>query len=396
MFKGKNGKPPLFFIYLTIFVNLIGFGMVFPLIPYYGREFNASALMIGIIMSSFAVGQFVFSPFWGRLSDRYGRKPIIAIALIGLSISFLGFAIAKDLPWLFISRFLQGVFSAAALPVAQAYVADVTTKEERVVGMGRLGASLSLGFIFGPAIGSALSIVDHAFPFYAASAVALLNFASVQLFLPESLTKKSEKVALKAGFLNFKSMYHALKGELGMLFILLFLWSYALSNNQVAVPLLGYEHLHLSAAMIGIFFSGVGIGSSLVQLFVVQRVALLIGDHQTAYLGLGIMAFSLLLMPFSGHYLMMGLAMVIVSIGSGLARPTINALISNSAKDGQGTTMGVATAFESFGRILGPLLGGALFSISYFVPFVLCSVSVFLALSFVIKKHNFLKAEQLA
>src|SRR3972149_1914504 len=152
-------KPPLFLLYLTIFVNIIGFGMVFPLLPFYARHFQASEFTVGLLAGSFAIAQFILSPIWGRLSDRYGRKPIIAIALLGLSFSFLLFGLANSLTWLFVGRVLQGVFSGAALPVAQAYVSDVTSKEERIKGMGNLGASLSAGFIFGPGIGGTLSAI---------------------------------------------------------------------------------------------------------------------------------------------------------------------------------------------------------------------------------------------
>lgn len=377
----KTQKTASFFIYLTIFVNIIGFGMVFPLIPYYGTKFGSSEATIGLIMASFAVGQFLFSPLWGRLSDRFGRKPIISMALLGLSLSFITFALAHNLFWLFMMRFLQGVFSAAANPVAHAYVADVTTKEERIRGMGNLGAALALGFIFGPGIGGILSNISLEFPFLAAAGLAILNFLFVQIFLPESLAQKSTKLVIKEGLINLKPMYQAIKGEMGTLFILTFLWSYALSNNQVAVPLLGYEKLQISAFLVGLFFSAQGAVSALAQIAFVHKVAARLGEHQTALTGLSLMALALFLMPFSTQAWMMVAAMMVVALGSSLARPTLSSLISKETKEGQGTTMGVATAFESFGRILGPMLGGFLFSsLGYFSPFFVCSAAVFIIL----------------
>lgn len=395
MFKGKNGKPPLFFIYLTIFVNLIGFGMVFPLLPFYAKEYNASELTIGALGASFALAQFLFSPIWGRLSDKYGRKPIISLALIGNVFAFLVFGFADSLNWLFFSRFLQGVFSAAALPVAQAYVADVTTKEERVKGMGNLGAALALGFIFGPAIGGFLSTIHISFPFFAAAVVALVNFLLVQFFLPESLTEKAEKIVLKEGFLNITRMYPALKGELGALFIMIFLWSFALSNNQVAVPLLGYEKLQLDAATISIFFSGMGMVSASVQSYFIHKVTKRLGEHKTAVLGLSVMAVALFLMPHSLTAVMMGGFMLMVSLGSALSRPTLNSLISKETTEGQGTTMGIASAFESSGRIFGPLLGGWIFSMfGYYLPFVFSAMILFIMLVYVTRVKAFLKNDK--
>lgn len=382
----KVNRPSLFFIYLTIFVNLIGFGMVFPLLPFYAKLYNASDTTIGLLAASFAIAQFLFSPMWGRLSDRYGRKPVISLALLGLSVAFLVFGIAHNLEWLFISRFLQGVFSAAALPVAQAYVADVTTKEERIKGMGNLGAALALGFVFGPGLGGVLSGISVPFPFFAAAGLAIVNFSLVQLFLPESLSKKAEKLMMKEGFLDIKQMYKGLKGELGYLLVMIFLWSYALSNNQVAVPLLGYEHLNLSTTTVGIFFSGVGAISALVQSVFIYKVTRCFGEHKTAVLGLVIMAVALFLMPFSKVGLLMGGFMMLGAVGSGLARPTLTTLVSKETKEGQGTTMGIATAFESMGRILGPLLGGWLFSnFGFHSPFTISAVVIFITLLFVVQ-----------
>ena len=394
MFKYFKDRPPLFFIYLTIFINIVGFGMVFPLLPFYAKHFNASEATIGFLAASFAIGQFLLSPIWGRLSDRFGRKPIILISLAGLAVTFLIFGFAQNLLWLFISRFLQGAFSGAALSVAQAYVADVTSKEERIKGMGNLGASLALGFIFGPAIGGFLSNVNISFPFFAASLVAIINLISVQLFLPESLTKKAERFVIAEGFLNFRQMYQGLKGELSSLFILIFLWSFALSNNEVAVPLFGYEQLGLNATTISIFFSGMGLMSAFVQSTLVYRLTGIIGEHKTVILGIAIMAVTLLLMPFSKASFMMAFFMIGFAFGSALSRPTIGSLISKETKEGQGTTMGISSAFESMGRILGPLLGGWTFAtFGYHSPFTFSALILFVTLIFVIRQKHFLKPE---
>lgn len=388
----KLKKPPLFFIYLTVFVTLIGFGMVFPLLPFYAKLYNASEVTIGLLAASFAIAQFLFSPIWGRLSDRYGRKPIISLALLGLSIAFLVFGIAHNLMWLFISRFLQGVFSGAAMPAAQAYVADVTTREERIKGMGNLGAALALGFLFGPGLGGILSGINVSFPFFVAAGLAIINFASVQFFLPESLSQRTEKLTIKEGFLNIKHMYQGLKGEMGYLFVMIFLWSYALSNNQVAVPLFGYEYLNLSTIMIGLFFSCNGAVSALVQSIFIYKITHRFGEHKTAIFGLAIMAVALFLMPFSKVGLVMGVFMMLMALGSALARPTLTVLVSKETKEGQGTTMGIATAFDSMGRILGPILGGWLFSsFGFHSPFTTTTVLILVVLIFVVQIKGFFR-----
>lgn len=392
--KQPVGKTNLFFINLTIFINLIGFGMVFPLLPYYAQQYNASELQIGLLAASFALAQFLFAPIWGRISDKYGRKPIITTALIGNVVAFSVFGIAHNLEWLFISRFLQGVFSAAALPVAQAYVADVTSKEERIKGMGNLGGSLALGFIFGPAIGGLLSQIDVAFPFFAAATVAFINLILVRMFLPESIKQKAGKLVIGEGFLNIKKMYFGLKGELGSLFILIFLWSFALSNNQVAVPLFGYQHLNLDTITVGIFFSLMGLISGFIQFKGIHKISGLVGEHRSAVLGLSLMAVGLFLMPFSVSGWMMGALMMLIAGGSGMARPTLTTMISKNTQEGQGTTMGISTAFESFGRMLGPLLGGWLFyTFGFQLPFIFGSAVLIVTLLYVIKYQGFLKSK---
>src|SRR3989344_6345651 len=186
-------RSPLFFIYCAVLVNAVAFSLVFPLLPLYAKQFHMSDLALGLLASSFAIAQLFLSPFWGTLSDKFGRKPIIAIGLLGMSASFFVFAAAASPLLLFVSRFFQGVFSSAVLPSARAYIADSTTEEDRVQAMGYVGAFLSTGFIFGPAIGGYLAALSLPLPFLAAGVVALLNFLLVINFLTESVKEKLER-----------------------------------------------------------------------------------------------------------------------------------------------------------------------------------------------------------
>lgn len=383
-------QPPLFFIYLTIFVNIIGFGMVFPLLPFYAQKFNASETTIGLLASSFAIAQFLFSPLWGRISDRFGRKPIISISLAGLAVSYFLFGFAQNLWWLFILRFLQGVFSAASLPVAHSYVADVTSKEDRIKGMGKLGASLATGFIFGPAIGGGLSSISLAFPFFTASAIAVLNLIFVYYFLPESLSKKSEKLLLREGIFNIKHMYFGIKGELGSLFLLIFLWSMVITNFEVAIPLFTSGVLGISLLTLSLLFSITGTISALNQAVLVHKLTRIFGEHRVAVLGLFIAALSLFLMPFSTMPTLLVL-MSILSFGTSSARPTIVTLVSKQTKEGQGTAMGIFSSFESLGRVLGPIIGGWLYSnFGFHSPFTVTALVIIATLIFIVKFKKFL------
>ncbi len=382
----------MFFIYLTVFVNIIGFGMVFPLLPFYAKHFNASEATIGLLAASFAIAQFILSPIWGRLSDRFGRKPIMVIALIGLALSYLLFGLSNSLFWLFIGRILQGSFSAASIPVAQAYVSDVTDKESRIKGMGNLGASLAAGFIFGPGLGGVLSAVSFSFPFFVASILAALNLLFVLLFLPESLSRKEEKLMIKEGFFNIKHMYYGLKGELGSFFILIFLWSFALTNNEVAVPLFSQEKLNLSASTIGYFFSVQGLLSAFMQSVLIYKITLFLGEHKTVVFGTTMIAIGLFLIPFAKSPVFLLIFMIVMTLGSSMTRPTLATLVSKQTKEGQGTTMGIFSSFESMGRVFGPLLGGWLFStFGFHSPFTASAALILITLLFVVQIRGFFR-----
>ena len=176
---------PLLIIFITVFIDLLGFGIIIPLLPFYAEHFGASALIVGLLSSSFSLAQFLFAPFWGRLSDRIGRRPVILIGLLGSALSYAFFALATSLPMLFVARSLAGI-AGANIPTAQAFIADTTTAETRARGMGLIGAAFGLGFIFGPAIGGFLSHWGYAAPAWFAAALSLANFVAAVFLLPES------------------------------------------------------------------------------------------------------------------------------------------------------------------------------------------------------------------
>ena len=173
---GRGGffLSPLGIVFTTVVIDLIGFGIVIPILPLYAQDLGASPFVIGVLASSYALMQFIFAPVWGRLSDRYGRRPIILIALAGSAISSLLIGLATSLIFLFVARILNGI-SGASYSAAQAYVADVTSPQERARGMGLIGAAFGLGFVLGPAIGGLCAIVDPRLPFFVAAALAALN-----------------------------------------------------------------------------------------------------------------------------------------------------------------------------------------------------------------------------
>ncbi|MEX2008441.1 MAG: MFS transporter [Candidatus Spechtbacterales bacterium] len=394
-----------YFIYLTVFLNVMAFTLVFPLLPAYAKTFDASALQIGLLAGSFGLAQLFFAPIWGRISDRIGRKPTILMGVAGLGVGFVLFGLAGSLSMLFVARFLQGIFSGASLPSARAYVADLTDKTERVRAMGRIGASLALGVIMGPFIGGILASAglplpfgmsvegSLALPFFAAAVLAALNLLLVVAFLPESLPKRAERLALREGFVNITKLRAQLRlnSTLTPFLLLAFVWSFAISNNQVVVPLLGESIYGVDAAAMGLLFGLMGLVSFVTQLFLLSRITRLFGERRTVVIGLGAQAFAFSIMPFMPVFSgVIGTAMF-AALGSSMARPVITALASEETTEGQGTTMGLLTSMEAIGRASGPFLGGVLFGVLYFVPFLFSALVVAVSLVFIIMRLHFFR-----
>lgn len=391
---GKT-TPNFFLIYLAVFMSAVAFTMIFPLLPLYARHFAASNFTIGLLAASFALAQLFFSPLWGILSDRLGRKPVIVLGLLGLSVSFFVFALSASIVSLFVFRSLQGVFSAATMPSARAYIADLTSKKERVTAMGKIGAAIALGVILGPALGGLLSQNGFALPFLVAGALAALNLVFVFFLLPESLHKSkrvSQAIAGKVVFASFSHLWKGLQTSLAPLFILAFIWSFALSNNQVLVPLLGAEKFHLGADIVGFGFTIMAVVSATIQFFLLSRITDIAGQHKTVAAGLVLVGISFAAMPFlPPSVLFFYLAMTAAGIGSAVSRPVITALITEETQQPHGITLGTAGAFESTGRLLGPLLAGALAMFGTQVPFLASGAITMLVVLFVMRGTRFLK-----
>lgn len=383
-------KKAFTFLFITIFIDFLSFGIVFPLLPYYAKSFGATSLEIGLLVSVFSFMQFLFSPMWGRISDRVGRKPIILLSLLGTSFSLLGLALSTDIIWLFISRAMAGVFTAASLPTTYAYVADHTKEKERVEKFGMLGAAWGLGFIFGPALSGLLSSYSFQTPLFVAATIALLNFVFTKTFLPESKKNNSKLQIQKEGFLNVTGVMLHLKSEVGLLFIVFSVAAITLSSLEVAFPLYTERKFNFNETNIGYFFSLIGIVVGITQGLVVGKLVKMVGEYKTVIIAHANMMAGYLLMAFSPNIMILSLSGIILAIGIALNEPSLVSIISNRSKEAQGTTLGATWSFDSLARILGPALGGYLFyRFSTITPFIvnclLLIVSSFLFRSFYLK-----------
>jgi multidrug resistance protein len=389
-------------VFLTVFLDLLGFGIVLPLMPIYAQlpQFHATSTEIGWLMAVYSLMQFIFAPIWGRLSDHVGRKPILIIGLFGSAAAHLVYGLAGSLPVLFLARLVAGV-SGANLATAQAVVADVTSPDKRAGGMGMIGAAFGLGFVLGPALGGLLSGPDFGnhpeYAPYAASALCFLNGVMGILLLPETrlVGRQQRQWVSPLSIGPWKLAFsHPL---VGMLLLVSMLLITGFASFEVALPLYGKLKLGWSLTGVGYFFAYVGILITVVQGLLVRRVVPRLGEARTAKLGFAllILAFALLAAA-PGRELLLVIA-VPLTVGFGLLTPSLSSLLSRiTSRDVQGTIMGLYQSVNSLGRVIGPTLGGFFFATQSagmhgpVAPFVAACgmlVPAVLLLSYVASRH---------
>jgi multidrug resistance protein len=374
------------FLFITVFIDFLSFGIVFPLLPFYVESFGATALTIGLLAGSFSFMQFIFSPIWGRISDRVGRKPIILISLIGTAVSLLGFALSPSIFWLFVTRLLAGFFTAASLPTTYAYVADYTDEKERAEKFGMLGAAWGLGFVFGPAFGGLLSNISIQTPFFVAAGIAFLNFIFTGYFLPATKKKITIKMEENVSLFNFIKVLKNLKSDVGNLFILFFIAAFTLSSLEIVFPLFAQKKFQFNETNIGFFFTLIGVTVGFTQGVVVGKVVRLLGEVKTVGIATVCMIIGYSALTMSPNIVLLGLSAIILAFGLALNEPSLAALISGRSKEPQGVTLGATWSFDSLARIVGPAFGGFLFgSVGAQTPFFVNSLILIISLLILLK-----------
>jgi DHA1 family tetracycline resistance protein-like MFS transporter len=361
--------PPLILIFVTIFIDLIGFGMVIPILPFYSQvePFMATPFEIGLLVSIFSWMQVFFTPVFGALSDRFGRKPLIFISLVGSAAGYLVVGLAGSLMMVFIGRAIGGI-AGGSISTAQAYVADVTTRENRAKGMGLFGAAFGLGFILGPALAGILSKWGIAMPFYFAAALSIANAIAVLLILPESLKpelrRKVEADIERKG--RLAEMVEVLEGkDFRLVAIVYFLLISAFSIMTYAYVLFTEHTYGYSAEQNGYLFAFVGLISIVMQGFAFGRLAKTFGESPLAVAGCLILTIGLFAIPFAGPAFggLAGLLFVsaLLAGGNAFATPALSTMGSKlAAAHVQGRAMGVLQSLASLGRAIGPTVGGVL------------------------------------
>lgn len=390
----KSNRRNLVILFYTMVVIMLGFGMVIPILPFYIKSFGASGSALGALMATYAVMQFLFSPVWGGLSDRYGRKPVLMAGILGNALAQLIFGLSTHLWMLFIARTLAGILSSATLPTAMAYIGDSTSERDRGGGMGMMGAAMGVGMLLGPGIAGFLASRWLALPFFLAAALSFLSLILVYIYLPESLPV-SERVTHGAKIQgpDLKAMWRELFGPIGVLLVMAFLVNFGLTNFEGVFGLYALERYGYGPQEVGYLLTFIGVISAAVQGGLTGRLTRRFGEALIikAFLLISGVGFILMTLPDStpGLILTVGFFM----FGNAMLRPTVSSLTSRRATIGQGAAMGLNNAFMSLGRVVGPLWAGLLFDVNLNLPYLSGAALMFIGLLMAIFR---LEADQVA
>lgn len=388
------------FIFLTVFIDLLGAGIVLPLLPYYVKIIEQSssnaladnrAIIVGLLAASFSLMQFVCAPILGALSDRFGRRPVLLISLLGTGISYIVFGLADRLiglgaaamlAVLFGARILDGI-TGGNISTAQAYIADITTPENRAKGLGMIGAAFGLGFMLGPALGGLLSGISLEAPAFAAATLALANVVFGYFMLPESLPPekrtavplaKMSPVARLRGVLGNPAIRPLLAG--------IFMLNLAFAGMQSNFAVYSDARFGFGPAENAFIFAFIGLMAVIMQGFLLRRLVPRFGETRLAVVGLALMATAFGLIALAPQPWTLYPIMGLLAAGSGLATPSLTSLVSRRVPaQAQGATLGGAQALNSLTMVLGPLLAGALFdTVGLQAPYVVGGLLVAIAL----------------
>jgi len=357
----KALRSPLAIVFTTIFIDLVGFGIVIPVLPLYAQRFGASETVIGLLLGVYSAMQFVFAPVLGQLSDRFGRRPVLLVSLVGTSCGFLLMGFADALWLLFVARIIDGI-SGGNISTAQAYIADVTPPEQRARGMGLIGAAFGLGFIFGPALGGLLSQISLGAPFFFAAGLAAANATAVYFRLPETLTAEQRRRAREHASLR-DIVREARSWRLGGVLATYFLTILAFAMLTGTYALFANERHGFDATHTGYMFAFLGVIGAVIQGGLIGRLARAFGDKRLAVAGIAIYTTSLIALPLGSSVAWLVIATSGIAIGNSLTTPTLSSLASKSVgATRQGRVLGVMASAGSLARIFGPVLGGWLLS----------------------------------
>lgn len=351
-------------IFLIVFLDLLGVGLIAPLSPYIVERFSSTGTAVAILTLSYSAAQFLAAPVLGVLSDRFGRRPVLFFSVLGSALGYVIFATANSMQVLFLSRLLDGA-SGGNISTAQAYIADITPAKDRAKSYGLVGAAFGLGFTLGPTFGALLSHISLMAPVWAAAGVSLTTAGLVFFFLPETRSAQERStLPIRVVELNpFRALIAVMRiPVLATLITAVFLFGFAHAELRTSFAILLRDKLKFEASQTEWMFAYMGLLAILVQGGLVRRIVPRLGDRRTAMIGLPLAMIGYALMPVGSTWYTVGAALTILAIGGGLANPTITSMLSgNASAREQGMALGASQSAASLGLIVGPIAAGQLY-----------------------------------
>lgn len=369
---------PLVPIFLIIFIGLLGFGIILPLLPLYAEAFGASPLVVGVLLASYSLMQLVATPYLGALSDRIGRRPVLIISQVGTVLSFVLLGLANSLPLLFAARILDGI-SGGNIATAQAVISDLVEEQDRARAYGLIGAAFGLGFILGPAIGALLTQNNnYHVPAFAAAVISLVSLLLTIFLLPESLPPEKRNVQRKPKIIDLAGVRRAFGYEqLGLLLIIFFLFNVAQAGFQSLFALFNDRRFAFGVRETGYLLAYVGLLAVLIQGGGIGPIVRRFGERRVLQGGLAIGALGLVWAAFVSSWPLLVVALIPVAIGLGVSAPAANSLITRESPPSErGQMIGIAQSAAALARVVGPLAAGLAFQYQIWGPFVLAGLLI--------------------
>ena len=355
----KRGRLTVF---LTVLLDLLGFGMILPILPFYGQDYGASDLQIGLLFAAYSLAQLIFSPLLGRLSDRFGRRPVLLVTIAVGAVAHTVFAFAGSFTVLVVARFVSGI-ATANLAVAQAYMADVTSRSERSKAMGMIGAAFGLGFVLGPAFGGGLAMIGRIAVPLGAAGLAVVNLVLASVFLPESLSLAVREGKRGERWMDLSRAGDVVRnGPLFGLMLLVLLVTSAFAMMEATLALFAQQRFGWGDAEMSATFVYIGVLGVIVQGGLIGPLVRRFGEERLIPAGIAFLAAGLLLLPVSHDPLWFAATAGLLSVGMGLNSPSTMGLLSRLADETrQGSVLGLSRSFGSLARVIGPVAGTFLF-----------------------------------
>lgn len=375
-------SSPLFVLFFTILIDLLGFGVIVPILgPYAKNVLHTEGVVYGLIFGVYSFMNFLFAPVLGILSDRIGRRPVLLITIVIAMCGHLMFSMASTVITLFLARMIAGIGSAN-ISVANAYISDVTAPEDRAKAMGMIGAAFGLGFVFGPPIGGFLYQYSFSYIGYLTAALCLINFVMAWLYLPESLKEKNTERKFSATNIAKGLLEAAQNKKVNAYFLLFSIVIIAFSMMQSTVTLLFKDRYGLNETQGAYMFAYVGLLMAFVQGGLIGFFSKRLGEYKMLFIGTLMMGVALASIPF-GPFWLQFVYFAFVALANGMLGPAVNSLISKNADPRNlGQILGANQSFGSLARGIGPVCAGLLYDVHYTAPYLAAGVFMLLAFGF--------------